>query len=107
MAIKKTLRGTWDEDSRMEAVSTQGKFLWLTGAKYASRYGSSGFVPDSMIVKCVGGVGPYRYANELCQAGLWQKARGGYRMVTESVYASDNAAEMRGECYRKAVGGAK
>jgi hypothetical protein len=63
---------------KMRAAGLEAMGLWLMGGTYAADVLTDGHVPDWIVQSWPGG---HELAQRLIDAGLWEQADGGFRMV--------------------------
>lgn len=72
-------------------------WLYVCGLTYSNRLLTDGFIPESVVPRLTGLKGPVSLAKRLVNAGLWERAEGGYRIHDYLEYqpSADKAAQER------------
>lgn len=98
------MTGTWvklyvevTEHPKCVGLSDAGWTMWVHGLAYAGRNLTDGAIPDGMITRLCGTKNPRKAADELVDAGLWDRTASGYEIhdYTEMQRTADEVEQQR------------
>lgn len=98
MGVARFDEGT-PENHKFESAGAAASWLWFASVCYSRRTLSDGFIPRYKVATLVANLKqPYKHAEQLVAAGLWEIVEGGYRIHD---YFDWNPTKAQVEDYRR------